>query len=335
MRALVLNAGGVGLDAGFADPSPAAGEVLIRPTRMGVCATDLELARGYMGFTGVLGHEFAGVVEGLGKGVEKDWLGQRVVGEINCVCGTCDLCKAGLKEHCRQRTVLGIAGRDGCFAERFVLPAANLHALPDNVDDDHAAFVEPLAAAYQILRQLTIQGRPYITVLGDGRLGLLCAQVLSKLNATVRCIGKHEGKLAHCEKWGVKHRLLTDVGLRQDQDIVVDCTGSAEGLTTAMAMVRPRGTIVLKTTVAPPAAGGASVAGGAPTPLSPDLSPIVINEISVVGSRCGPFATAVEALSAGEVDVVSLISRRMKLADGASVLEAARQPGVLKVLLEP
>jgi len=330
MRAMVLSGGGVSVEAGYQDPSPAAGEVLIRPTRMGVCATDLELAKGYMGFAGVLGHEFVGVVESLGPGIDKAWLGQRVVGEINCVCGVCDMCRSGLKEHCRSRTVLGIAGRDGCFAERFALPAANLHAVPDNVDDDAAVFVEPLAAAYQILRQLTIQGRPYITVLGDGRLGLLCAQVLSKLNATVRCIGKHEAKLGLCEKWGVKHRLLGDVGLRQDQDIVVDCTGSATGLTTAMAMVRPRGTVVLKTTVAPPTVGGSGTAP--PPPL--DLSPLVINEVSVVGSRCGPFATAVEALSAGEVDVVSLISKRMKLADGAAALNTAAKPGVLKVLLE-
>jgi len=330
MRAIVLSADGVALDAGYTDPSPTAGEVLIRPTRMGVCATDLELARGYMDFAGVLGHEFVGVVESLGQGVDKSWLGKRVVGEINCVCGTCDMCQSGLKEHCRQRTVLGIAGRDGCFAERFALPASNLHAVPDNVDDDSAVFAEPLAAAYQILRQLTIQGRPYITVLGDGRLGLLCAQVLSKLNATVRCIGKHDAKLGLCEKWGVKHRLLDDVGLRQDQDIVVDCTGSATGLTTALAMVRPRGTIVMKTTVAPPTADGTS-----PDVANlPDLSPIVIHEINVVGSRCGPFGTALEALSAGEVDVVSLISRRMKLADGASALRAATKPGVLKVLLE-
>lgn len=333
MRAMVLSGGGVSVDAGYEDPMLAAGEVLIRPTRMGVCATDLELAKGYMGFAGVLGHEFVGVVESLGPGGDKAWLGRRVVGEINCVCGACDMCRSGLKEHCRSRTVLGIAGRDGCFAERFALPAANLHAVPDNVDDDAAVFVEPLAAAYQILRQLTIQGRPYITVLGDGRLGLLCAQVLSKLNATVRCIGKHEPKLALCERWGVKHRLLGDVGLRQDQDIVVDCTGSATGLTTAMAMVRPRGTLVLKTTVAPPAAGGSAEAGAAPPPPV-DLSPIVIHEINVVGSRCGPFGTAVEALSAGEVDVVSLISKRMKLGDGAAALNTAAKPGVLKVLLE-
>ena len=322
MQALVLKNKAPLLDPQHAEPTPPAGEVLIRPTRLGVCATDLELCKGYMHYQGVLGHEFVGVVEAVGAGVDRAWVGRRVVGEINCVCGKCDMCKAGLKEHCRQRTVLGILGRDGCFAERFVLPAVNLHAVPDNVDDDRAVFTEPLAAAYQILRQLTIEGRPYITVLGDGRLGLLCAQVLSKLNATVRCIGKHEAKLALCEKWGVKHRLLGDVGLRQDQDIVVDCTGSASGLTTAMAMVRPRGTLVMKTTVAADQTTGL------------DLSPIVVNEINVVGSRCGPFATALDALSREEIDVVSLISKRMKLSDGVEALKYADKPGVLKVLLE-
>ncbi|MFN3166037.1 MAG: alcohol dehydrogenase catalytic domain-containing protein [Phycisphaeraceae bacterium] len=297
----------------------------MRPTRMGVCSTDLELKRGYMGFQGVLGHEFVGVVEAVGKRVDKAWIGQRVVGEINCVCGDCDLCRAGLKEHCRARTVLGIAGRDGCFADRFVLLAANLHKVPGNVDDDHAVFVEPLAAAFQIVRQLTIEGRPYITVLGDGRLGLLCAQVLAALNATVRCIGKHEAKLSLCEKWGVKHRLLGDIGFWQDQDIVVDCTGSPDGIATSLKMLRPRGTLVMKTTVAP----------GKIDPKTFDLSPIVVNEINVIGSRCGPFAEAVQALSRQSVDVVSLISRRMKLSDGPAILEQAGKPGMLKVLIEP
>jgi len=326
MRALVLDqAGKLGVQERYADPSPGVGEALIRPTRMGVCSTDLELCKGYMGFAGVLGHEFVGIVEAVGKGADKQWVGKRVVGEINCVCGKCDMCQAGLREHCRDRTVLGIAGRDGCFAERFVLPIANLHAVPGNVDDDRAVFVEPLAAALQVVRQLTIEGRPYVTVLGDGRLGLLCTQVLSKLNATVRCVGKHEAKLGLCEKWGIKHRLLADVGLRHDQDIVVDCTGSASGLTTAMAMLRPRGTLVLKTTVAPGKSG----------PAEMDLSPIVINELNVIGSRCGPFAEAVDVLSREAVDVVSLITRRMKLSDGVSALEQAGRPGVLKVLLEP
>ncbi|MEO0476120.1 MAG: alcohol dehydrogenase catalytic domain-containing protein [Planctomycetota bacterium] len=333
MRALLLGESGPALDERYIEPGEGAlpaGEVLIRPTRMGVCSTDLELCKGYMEFNGVLGHEFVGVVEAAAGDVDQSWVGQRIVGEINCVCGKCDMCLAGLKEHCRDRTVLGIMGRDGCFAERFVLPAANLHAVPDNVDDDRAVFVEPLAAALQILRQLTIEGRPYVTVLGDGRLGLLCTQVLSTLNATVRCVGKHEAKLGLCEKWGIKHRLLGDVGLRQDQDIVVDCTGSASGLTTAMAMLRPRGTLVLKTTVAPgiPSAEGASS-------HELDLSPIVINELNVIGSRCGPFAEALDWLSREAVDVVSLISKRMKLGDGPGVLEQAGQPGVIKVLLSP
>ena len=327
MRALLLGESGLALDERYVEPAVGdlpVGEVLIRSARMGVCSTDLELCKGYMGFSGVLGHEFVGVVEAAGPGVDQAWVGQRVVGEINCVCGDCDMCKGGLKEHCRDRTVLGIMGRDGCFAERFVLPAANLHAVPDNVDDDRAVFVEPLAAALQILRQLTIEGRPYVTVLGDGRLGLLCTQVLSTLNATVRCVGKHDAKLGLCEKWGIKHRLLEDVGLRQDQDIVVDCTGSASGLTTAMAMLRPRGMLVLKTTVAPGQLGEGF-----------DLSPIVINELNVIGSRCGPFAEALDWLSREAVDVVSLISKRMKLSDGPAVLEQAGQPGVIKVLLSP
>jgi hypothetical protein len=215
------------------------------------------------------------------------------VGTINCVCGKCDMCKAGLKEHCRSRTVLGIAGRDGCFAERFTLPAANLFEAPDHVDDDRAVFTEPLAAALQILRQLTIEGRPNITVLGDGRLGLLCAQVLSKLNATVRCIGRHPRKLELCEKWGVKHRLLDDVGLRGDQDIVVDCTGSPTGLEAAMKMVRPRGTIVLKTTIAPGTPGTPGI------PAAPASRPVPRpGSHANTGCSCG-FASALRCTGAG------------------------------------
>ncbi len=322
MRALVYDGEAVALRADQAEPRLEPGEALIAPIRMGICATDLEICRGYMGFKGVLGHEFVGRVEAVGAKADKVWVGKRVVGSINCVCGQCDMCRSGLREHCRDRTVLGIAGRDGCFAERFTLPVQNLLEVPESVDDDHAVFTEPLAAAYQILRQLTIEGRPYITILGDGRLGLLCAQVLTQLNATVRCVGKHADKLALCEKWGVKHRLLSEVGRRADQDIVVDCTGSADGLATAMQMVRPRGKIVLKTTVAPSEQGV-------------DLSPLVIHEIQLIGSRCGPFPEALTALAEEKVDVVSLISRRAKLADGVEAIRTAAQPGVIKVLLEP
>jgi threonine dehydrogenase-like Zn-dependent dehydrogenase len=330
LRALVFNGKQPVCEEGYADPQPSADEALIRPTKMGICATDLEVCRGYMGFTGVLGHEFVGVVETVGKKTHKDWLGKRVVGTINCVCGKCDMCRGGLPEHCRDRTVLGIAGRDGCFADTFTLPVRNLLEVPAEVDDDHAVFTEPLAAAYQIIRQLTIEGRPYITVLGDGRLGLLCAQVLSQLNATVRCVGKHADKLALCEKWAVKHRLLDEVGRRADQDIVVDCTGSPDGLATAMEMVRPRGKIVLKTTVAPKALSSEE---NRPSPI--DLSPLVVKELQLIGSRCGPFPEAMAALAQQKVDVLSLISRRMKLAEGVEALRTADQPGVIKVLLEP
>ncbi|MCX5659073.1 MAG: alcohol dehydrogenase catalytic domain-containing protein [Planctomycetota bacterium] len=328
MRALIFDGQQPKAVTNHPEPKPAAGEARIRPLRMGVCATDVELCKGYMGFRGVLGHEFVGVVEEVAGRDTRKWVGKRVVGTINCVCGKCDMCKAGLREHCRDRTVLGIAGRDGCFAQSFTLPTQNLIAVPDEIDDDRAVFTEPLAAACQILRQLTIEGRPFITVLGDGRLGLLCAQVMSQLNATVRLVGKHPEKLALCEKWGVKHRLLDDVGLRGDQDIVVDCTGSANGLSTAMRMVRPRGKIVLKTTVAPgqPGQPGAGI----------DLSPLVINEIQVIGSRCGPFPEALALLGSGKVDVLSLISRRMKLADGVEAIKASGRGGsTIKVLLEP
>lgn len=323
MQALVLDGKTLKFDEGHAEPTLGKGEARIRPLRMGICATDLELCKGYMDFAGVLGHEFVGVVEEVASKEHKDWLDKRVVGSINCACGKCDMCRGGLPEHCRDRTVLGIAGRDGVFADAFTLPVRNLIEVPDNVDDDTAVFTEPLAAAYQILRQITIEGRPYITVLGDGRLGLLCAQVMSQLNATVRCVGKHAEKLGLCEKWGVKHRLLEDVGLRGDQDIVVDCTGSPDGLTTAMQMVRPRGKIILKTTVA------------ADKLPAIDLSPLVIHEIQVIGSRCGPFPTALQALAEGDVDVVSLISRRARLSDGVEALKLAGRKDVVKVLLEP
>lgn len=322
MRALVYDGQALRLDRTRPDPAVVPGEALIRPTRMGICSTDLEIVRGYMGFRGVLGHEFVGVVEQVGSRKDAGWVGKRVVGTINCVRSICDMVRAGLREHARDRSVLGIKERDGVFADLFLLPVDNLFEVPEAIDDDQAVFVEPLAAAYQITRQLTIEGRPFVTVLGDGRLGLLCAQVMSQLNATVRCVGKHPRKLELCGKWGVKHRLLDEVGLRQDQDIIVDCTGSPTGIETAMQMVRPRGTIVLKTTTAP---------GDRPI----DLSPIVIHEIRVLGSRCGPFPQAIAALAEGRIDVLSLISRRMKLDEGVDAFRVARQPEAIKVLLEP
>jgi threonine dehydrogenase-like Zn-dependent dehydrogenase len=298
------------------EPAPADGDTLIRVRQAGICATDLELVQGYMGFRGVLGHEFVGEVV---SSPDKDLIGKRVCGEINVVCGRCDMCLSGLSNHCRDRSVLGILKHDGAFAEFVRLPAINLHVVPDSVDDDRATFVEPLAAAFQVLKQINLDGRRWVTVLGDGRLGLLVAQVLRNAGCPVRVIGRHPAKLALCERWQIRSRPLSQITPRHDQDVVVDCTGSAPGFELAMQMVRPRGTIVLKSTFA---AGKAL-----------NLAPLVIDEITVVGSRCGPFKEAIRALAAKEVDVVSLIHRRMKLEQGVEAMEVAGKPGVLKVLL--
>ena len=316
MRALVFDQA-LSFDPRRPDPALADGDALLRVRQAGICATDLEITRGYMGYRGILGHEF---VADVVSADDAKLVGRRVVGEINCVCGRCDLCAAGLGTHCRNRTVLGIQNHDGAFADHVRLPSANLHVLSDAVDDDAAVFVEPLAAAFQVVRQLgPVDGKRWVTVLGDGRLGLLCGQVLRNAGYAVRLVGRHPAKLALCEKWGLQARPVVDVAPRHDQDVVVDCTGSAAGLELAMALVRPRGTIVLKSTVA----AGAAV----------NLAPLVIDEVTVLGSRCGPFPDAIAALAQRQVDVVSLIHRRMKLEQGVEAVALAARPGVLKVLL--
>jgi len=315
MRALVFDQSLAFLPR-YPDPQSSSGDTLVRVKQAGICATDLEIVRGYMGFKGVLGHEFVGEVI---SSPDRALLGRRVCGEINVVCGRCDLCMSGLSNHCRERSVLGILKRDGAFAEFVRLPAVNLHALPDAVDDDQAVFVEPLAAAFQILKQIKLDERKWVTVLGDGRLGLLVAQVLRNAGSPVRMIGKHPAKLAMCERWQIRARPLNQIQPRHDQDAVVDCTGSAAGFELAMQLVRPRGTIVLKSTFAK----------GEPI----NTAPLVIDEITVIGSRCGPFKDAIRALAAKEVDVLSLIHRRMKLEQGVEAMELAGKQGVLKVIL--
>ena len=327
IRALRYTGSGVEL-VNVETPEPPPGEALIVPTRLGICATDLEIRRGYMGGHPItLGHEFVGKVAAVNPlPAQTDrygkLTGKRVVGTINAVCGECDLCRAGLSVHCRSRTVLGISGRDGCFADAFCLPLVNLHVLPDGIDDDQAVFVEPLAAAIHASQQIRMEGKPYITVLGDGRLGLLCAQVMQRMNASVRVIGRHAAKLALCERWGIKHRLVTDIGFRGDQDIVVDCTGTPAGFADALRLVRPRGVILLKSTFMP----------RADAPI--DLAPVVINEVQVIGSRCGPFPDAIGMLLRREVDVVSLITRRTTLERGVDALRLAEEPEQVKVLME-
>ena len=302
-------------------PEPVAGEALIRPLRVGVCATDLELVRDDLGFTGVLGHEFVGEVVSVNAAADRGWVGRRVVGDINAACHRCDTCEAGMPGHCPHRTVLGIRGRDGCFADGFVLPVRNLHPVPPRISDEAAVFAEPLAAAVQVARQLPMRPGDRVTVLGDGRLGLLVAQVLHTLNPAVRLLGRHPAKLAKAERWGIATRPVEEVQPRHDQDAVVDCTGSPTGISTAFGLLRPRGRLVLKTTPTPRADG-----------VGLDWSPLVTYEYTLIGSRCGPLPDALRLLEQGRVDVLSLVTHRMRLGDGVKLLQTAARHDAIKVV---
>jgi threonine dehydrogenase-like Zn-dependent dehydrogenase len=289
-------------------------EVLVRVSCAGVCETDLQLTKGYMGFRGILGHEFVGVAQ------SGPYAGSRVVGEINCACWECDTCRQGLPTHCPNRTVLGILNHDGAFADLIAVPQKNLHVVPDSIPDDVAVFTEPVAAAFQIPVQVRVDRAARVVVLGDGRLGNLCAQVLATLSDRVLVVGKHRTKLALLQSMGIETALLSDTLPERAADIVVDCTGSESGLPTALRLVRPRGTIVLKTTVA----GTQTLA----------WAPFVIDEITLVGSRCGPFDQALAALEQGRIDVRPLISEKLSLSEGLVALERAQQKGVMKVLID-
>ncbi len=299
-------------------PDPACSDsATIRVSLAGICATDLEITRGYMDYRGILGHEFVGRVED-GPG---EWVGSRVVGEINVACGNCVSCSQGLGRHCPSRSVIGILNAEGAFAERLALPVANLHRVPDSLRDTAAVFTEPLAAAFEILEQIEVQPGHRCFVFGDGRLGLLVSQVLRTTGASVTTIGKHADKLALLAGKGITTRLLEQWDVQQGQaDIVVEATGSADGLSRALTATKPRGFLVLKSTVA-----------GAP-PI--DLSPLVINEIQVVGSRCGPFGPALDAMASGTIDVEPLISAHYPLDRAEEALRKAAEPGVLKVLID-
>lgn len=298
------------------EPAAGPGMAVVRVNLAGICNTDLELVRGYMGFRGVLGHELVGtVVEGPDQ-----WRGRRVAGEINFACGECPACAAGLARHCPRRRVMGILDADGAFAEYVAVPIANLHAVPAALDDETAVFTEPLAAAFEIVEQLGDVAGCTAVVLGDGKLGLLAAQVLQCAGAQVLAVGRHRAKLDVLARRDIATALADDWN-GAAADLVVEATGSAAGFARAVAATRPRGRLVLKSTVA-----------GA---VEADLAPLVINEIQVIGSRCGPFAPALRALAAGAVDVRSLVSDRFALDDGVAAFARAREPGVLKVLLRP
>lgn len=322
---------GVRVASAAPDPACAEGEAIVRPLRIAIGPADIAFDRLRPKLPAItLGREFVGVIERLDapkpvRSKEPSLIGRRVVASVDYACGVCDLCQRGLAHHCRNRKILGVFGREGCFADRLALPVRSLHPVPNEVDDDRAVFVEPLAAAAQCVHQLRVEGKPYITVLGDGVVALLCAQLMNRLNASVRVVGMNEHRLELAGKWGIKHRHEREVGRRADQDVVIDCTGKPEGFALALRLVRPRGKVLLKGPIHP--------ALGAPWAI--DFSPAVVNEVDVIGSRCGSIPEALELLRTSAVDVVSLISKRARLDDALDALKAAARPEHLKVLLDP
>jgi len=313
VRALWLEDRLLGARQDVPRPVPPPGEALVRLRLAGVCATDLELVKGYYPFTGIPGHEFVGEV------VSGDALvGRRVVGEINASCGRCPTCAAGRRTHCPARTVLGIKGRDGAMAEYLVLPIANLHVVPDPVPDEIAVFAEPVAAALEVQEQVALRPGSRVVVIGDGKLGQLVARTLAHAGHRPTVVGRHRRKLALLSSLGIETASSDGLPPRE-ADVVVECTGNPDGLAIARAAVRPRGTIVLKSTYH----GEVTV----------NLSGIVVDEVTLVGSRCGPFAPALALLAGGTLRVDDLIDERFALADGVAAFAAAGAPGVLKVLI--
>jgi threonine dehydrogenase-like Zn-dependent dehydrogenase len=311
VRALRWDGSRLALARDVPSPTLAAGDALVRVALAGICRTDLEITRGYLEFRGTLGHEWVGhVVAG-----EAALIGRRVVGDINFACGRCALCAVGLGRHCPTRRVLGIVGADGAFADMVVVPERNLHLVPGGVSDSAAVFTEPLAAAFEILDQVGAVSGARATVLGAGKLGLLVAQVLAQAGADVRVSARHAAQRARAERLGIASGAPAP-----GADLVVDATGAADGLEQALALVRPRGTVVLKTTVA----GEHRL----------DLAPAVVNEITVVGSRCGRFPPALEALARGGVAVEPMIDGVVPLEDAVAGFDRAAAAGAMKILLD-
>ena len=315
MKALWLENNQLQLRSDVPIPEPLSGEALVRVVRAGICNTDLELLKGYYPYTGILGHEFVGVVE---QGPTQ-LMGVRVVGEINAVCGECRFCRSGQPTHCENRTVLGIVNRNGAFAEYLTLPIANLHPVPDNVPTDVATFTEPIAAALEIQQQVPVRPDNRVLVVGDGKLGLLVAQTLALTGCDLLVVGRHRHKLDYLAARGIKTG-FADVVTDRAFDLSVECTGNPEGFAIARRALRPRGTLVLKSTYA--------------GHLTFDASSLVVDEITLIGSRCGPFPQALELISQEQLDVNSLIYARYSLDDAIAAFKHAQERGILKVLLE-
>lgn len=315
MRGLVLEQG-LSLQTDRPKPSLSPKEAIVQVVQAGICSTDLHLMKGYMEFQGVIGHEFVGVVDHAAENTSL--IGKRVVGEINAACRICHTCLQGNPTHCPNRTTLGIMGRDGAFADYLSLPIANLYPLPEAISNEQAVFIEPLAAACEIPQLITIKPKDHVVVIGDGKLGLLCAQVLALNGCHITLLGRHSERHTWLASKGVS--ATSDIQeIPRGADIIVEATGSPVGLKTATQLVRPRGTIVLKSTYH----GEVAV----------NMTELVINEISVIGSRCGPFAPALRLLAGGMIEVEPLIHARYSLNDGIEAMEQAAQPGTLKVLL--
>jgi len=314
MRALQLN-GSLEYRNDVSIPEADQEQALLKVIRAGICNTDLELVQGYMNFSGILGHEFVAEVEDG----PPEWIGKRVVGEINVADGECEFCLQGITSQCSNRLTLGIDRHDGAFSDYMVLQQQNLHVVPDNVADDAAVFVEPLAAALQVLEAVHVLPRDRVIVVGIGKLGALVAQVLRLTGADVIGLIRREKQARRLEKWGIAHAAREDL---QDRSapMVVDCTGTSDGFATSLDLVKPRGTIVLKSTYT-----------GIP---QADLTRIAVDEVRVIGSRCGPFDSALRLLSAGLVDVESLVEARYPIEQGIEAFEHAARKGAYKVLLD-
>ena len=299
-------------------PNPKFDETLVRVSLAGICGTDLEILDGYMKYIGILGHEFVGVVE---KSTNSDIIGKRVVGEINAGCGNCNSCIKGMERHCPSRTVLGILKRNGAFAEFLSLPEKNLHVIPDTISDEQAVFVEPLAAAFEINEQVSLKPEWNVAVVGDGRLAQLIIQVIKLTCSNITCFGKHEKKLEGLVQSGIKIKLGIESTDEQLFDLVIEATGSNSGFTDTMKLVKPRGTVVLKSTIA--------------SRENLDLTPTIINEITLIGSRCGLFKPAIDALETRKISVDSMIDSVFPLEKFEDAINHAKKPDTLKVFLKP
>ena len=310
------------LEKNYPNPTIGDDEVLIKTLLVGICNTDYEITKGYMGYKGVLGHEFVGIVEKTGKNVDSSLVGKRVVGGINLACNNCNWCHRGLQRHCPNRSTLGIYKKDGCFSEYFTLPCNNILVVPDNVDDKTAVLVEPLAAAYEIIEQIHFKPDFKVAVVGDGKLGLCISAVFNAMNIDFLHIGKHTDKLKISENYGAKIKLLNEIKENdlKSFDVVIEATGSTGGFETSANLVKPRGTLVLKSTIV--AKEGLNLAG------------IVVDEITVVGSRCGQFEPVLRLMEKGRINVKPLISKIFKVNDFEAAFEENSKKETIKVLVE-